>query len=114
MIGTGIILLNACIMESALDSCILSPATMLKTPSFIGTIFCLPIKCQLPIIRYRILPDDIGGIIVSYDLEITVIRPYPLVLNLFDPHHQGIELDTAGCFIDPVSGIAFYSDFHVI
>ena len=69
---------------------------------------------QLPIIRYRILPDDVGGIIIADDLEIAVIRPYPSVLDLFDRHHQGIELDASGRFIDPVAGIALNSNFHVI
>ena len=69
---------------------------------------------QLPLLRDGILPDDVGGVVVAEDLEIAVVRPYPLVLNLFDGHHQRIELDAAGRFIDPVSGIALNPDFHCL
>ena len=76
-------------------------------------VFSMPKIRQLPIIGNHILPDDVDGVIVSHDLEITVIRSDPLVLNLFDRHHQGIELDTAGRFIDLVAGIALDTNFHI-
>ena len=64
--------------------------------------------------RNRVLPDNVDGIVIAEDLEIAVILSYPLVLNILDRHHAGIEVDTAGCFIGPISGIAFYTNFHAL
>ena len=63
--------------------------------------------------RNRVLPDDVAGAVIAEDLEIPVIRPYPLVCNFLDLDCQGIESDAAGRLIAPVSGVALDVDFHL-
>ena len=83
-----------------------------QTASFFSVPLGLLVKDQLPVQGRHVLPDDVGGIVIPDELEIAVIQRQPPILDLFDRHHQGIELDAPGCFVHPVPGIAFNKDIH--
>jgi hypothetical protein len=81
------------------------------------SIFSVPLGLfeidQLPLQEFHVLADDVGGMVITDELEIAVIQRQPSILDLFDRHRQGIEPNAPGCFIHTVPGIALNKDLHI-
>jgi hypothetical protein len=60
------------------------------------------------------MAKNVNSIVISMNLEVSVVGRQPSILNVLDLYFSVSHKDSPGGFFSPIPGIAFHSNFHPV